>query len=312
MNALVFQVLTLLVTAGGPAPSDNVLLKELVKRGVEMPNGQVVCLPDPTMAEGLNEEQQAAVLKAVAPRGQVEEFLDKASSAPISLKLVKSNVGNDFTRKVNLCFVVYGDWNVLTSDQFSNSILKVGKPNNANNGSMVSKAGYLKAAELAARVLSTRSTPSLKEYFLYTTLDLFQRVELSATRFCVATKTPTGVIVAAKVDPRLARDKEYPNQWRAINKGAAAVAELGPPQPYSGAAFYAKVTRLIKPENAVVVEFHEVFYEPRAWFGQDENLMPSELRKIIPFQVKQFRIKLLRATLDQTAKKSSEETPVAN
>ena len=67
---------------------------------------------------------------------------------------------------------------------------------------------------------------------------------------------------------------------------------LGPPQPYSGAAFYAKVTRLIKPENAIFVEFHQVFYEPRAWFGEDDNLMPSELRKIIPFEVKQFRSKL--------------------
>ena len=46
---------------------------------------------------------------------------------------------------------------------------------------------------------------------------------------------------------------------------------MGKPEPYSGgAAFYAKVTRLIKPENAIFVEFHQVFYEPRAWFGKDD------------------------------------------
>ena len=117
-------------------------------------------------------------------------------------------------------FVVYGDWNVLTSDEFSKTILKEGKAKNGKNEGMVSKAGYLKAPELAVRGLTTRSTPDLKEYFLYTTFKLFDRVELSATRFGVATKTPAGVIVAAKVDPRFAKDKEYPNQWREIGRNA--------------------------------------------------------------------------------------------
>ena len=79
MNALVFQVLTVLVAAGGPAAPENTLLKELVEKGVEMPDGQVVRLPAPTMAEGLNAEQQAAVLAKTATLGRttVEQFLDK-------------------------------------------------------------------------------------------------------------------------------------------------------------------------------------------------------------------------------------------
>ena len=84
---------------------------------------------------------------------------------------------------------------------------------------MVSKAGYLKARTTCFfRKLTTRSTNDLKEYFLYTTFNLFDQVELSATQFCVATKTPAGVTVAAKVNPRFAIDKQnpekqYPNQW---------------------------------------------------------------------------------------------------
>ena len=70
MNALVFQVLTVLAAAGGPAAPENALLKELVEKGVEMPDGQVVHLPAPTMAEGLNAEQQAAVLAKTATAGQ--------------------------------------------------------------------------------------------------------------------------------------------------------------------------------------------------------------------------------------------------
>ena len=172
---------------------------------------------------------------------------------------------------------------------------------------MVSKAGYLKPPELAVRGLATRSTPDLKEYFLYTTFKLFERVELSATRFGVATKTPAESSLPRRSIRGLPKTRQYPNQWREIDKNALGNIVLGPPQPYSGAAFYAKVTRLIKPENAIFVEFHQVFYEPQAWFGEDENLMPSELRKIIPFEVKQFRGKLARATQDQAEKKPAEK-----
>jgi len=315
MNALVFQILTVLVTVCAPEPpvaSENALLKELVEKGVKLPDGQVVCLPAPMMAEGLNEKQQAAVLAAIAPRGKTQEFLDKfldkGSSAPVSMKLGKiaSKAGDDVIRTANVCFIVYGDWGVLTSDEFSRDILKVGKPGSEKKEGMVSRAGYLKTTEQLPRGLATRAKPGVKEYFLYTTFRLFERVELSTTRFGAATKTPTGVIVAAKVDPQFAKDKEYPNQWREILKDAQGEAQLGPPQPYSGAAFYAKVTRLIKPENAIFVEFHQIFYEPRAWFGEDENLMPSQLRRIIPFKVKEFRIKLLRAT-EEAEKKPVEK-----
>jgi hypothetical protein len=308
MNGLVFHVLAVLAGAGAPTAPENELLNELVTKGVVMPDGQIVRLPVPTMGEGLNEQQQAAVLTAIAPRGNVEEFLDKATN-PVVLKLGKkpSATGDDVIRTVNASFVVYGDWNVLTSDEFSKGILKEGKTKNGKTEGMVSKAGYLKVPELTVRRLSTRSMPDLKEYYLYTTFKLFERVEVSATRFGVATRTPSGVIVAAKICPRFAKDKEYPNQWRAIDRNAVGDIVLGPLQPYSGAGFYAKVTRLIKPDDAIFVEFHEVCYEPRGWFGEDDNRLPSELRKIIPFEVKTFRAKLAKATLEQAEKKADEQ-----
>ena len=108
MNTLVFRVLTVLAAAGSPAMTENsgcyaadpgqpvfvaavipaipenTLLKELVEKGVEMPDGQVVALPAPTMPEGLSEVQQTAVLTKSASLGKatLQQFLDKASSAP--------------------------------------------------------------------------------------------------------------------------------------------------------------------------------------------------------------------------------------
>jgi hypothetical protein len=37
--------------------------------------------------------------------------------------------------------------------------------------------------------------------------------------------------------------------------------------------------------------------------------MPSELRRIIPFEVKEFRVKLARTTLDRAEKKPGAEKP---
>lgn len=219
MNVLFLQILTVLLAAGDPAATENALLKELVEAGVEMPDGQVAYLPAPTMAEGLNEAQQAAVLTKAATFGKwtLEKFLDEHSNAPVTLKLFKraaGKTGDDIIRTVTLYFVVYGDWNVLTSDEFSKGILNEEKTKNGKTEGMVSKAGYLKPPDLAIRRLTTRSTPVLKEYFLYTTLKLFEQVEVSTTRFGVATKTPTGVIVAARVDPCFAKNKAFPNQSR--------------------------------------------------------------------------------------------------
>ena len=70
----------------------------------------------------------------------------------------------------------------------------------------------------------------------------------------------------------------------------------------------AEAPEVAKPANAIFVEFHQVFYEPRAWFGEDENLTPAELRKILPFEVKEFRGKLARATLE-AEKKPGEDQP---
>ena len=64
MNSIAFQLLTLLISAGGTAAPENALLTKLVTEGVKMSDGQIVPLPAPLMAEGLTTEQQAEVLKA--------------------------------------------------------------------------------------------------------------------------------------------------------------------------------------------------------------------------------------------------------
>ena len=111
---------------------------------------------------------------ATLAKTTLPQFLAKASNAQFNLKVAKipSKIGDDLIRTVNAGFIVYGDWNVLTSDQFAKGIVKAGQANNQSNGGMVQTAGYLNANELLFRKLTTRSAANLKEYFLYTTFDL--------------------------------------------------------------------------------------------------------------------------------------------
>ena len=89
MNAVALGMLTVFVSAGGTPAAENPVLTDLVNKGVTMPDGEVVKLPPPLMAEGLTRAQQAAVLKHEAPRGDVLEFTGTRSNAPVSLKMFR-------------------------------------------------------------------------------------------------------------------------------------------------------------------------------------------------------------------------------
>jgi hypothetical protein len=320
MNLIAFHILTVLASAGGAAAPENELQTELITKGVTMPDGRPVNLLAPLMPDGMTPAQQAEVLKQEAPLHDVPAFTSTRSNAPVSIKLGRraSGAGNDLIRTINVSFIVYGDWDVLTGKSFSESILKEDKAKNnqQQGGTAVLKAGYLKAPEMAVRGISARSTANLKEYYLYTTIKLFDEVEVSVTRFGAATKTPTGVVVAAKVDTRFANDKQFPNEWRPITRNAAGNPVIGAPQPYplagakdcSGAGFYAKVTRLAKPDNAIFIEFHSTLYEPEGWFGSgNAGRLPTQLKTVIPFEVEQFRKRLRKATDDAAAEKKGEK-----
>ena len=106
---------------------------------------------------------------------------------------------------------------------------------------------------------------------------LFDMVEVSATRYAVLTKTPRSITLAAQVDPRFVGDEQYPNQWRAVTKDAVGKIVFGSPQPYAGAGFYVKATRLELPKDAIFVEYHSVFQEPAGWF-EGQNTLPQNCR----------------------------------
>ena len=162
-------------------------------------------------------------------------------------------------------------------------------------------AGFLTDKEMANRKLKSVTEKHWGDRYFYSTFSLFDMVEVRATRYAVLSETPDGVVVAGRIDPRFAKDPKYPNQWRAIDKDALGNPVLGPKQPYSGTGFYVKVTRLKSPKDAIFFEFHSAYNEPYGWFNGAPTLS-SKVGTITRFKVKDFRIKLARASQEAEEK----------
>ncbi|MGA2616397.1 MAG: hypothetical protein ABSF26_02230 [Thermoguttaceae bacterium] len=300
MHAVLFSMLAAVTAAGGAAPPDNPVLAALVRKGVAAPDGSAVKLAAPTMADGLDAEAQAEILTQLAAPHTLPEFLDKSSSAPIALKVKTIHRGQATFRTVDLGFVAHGNWQTLISKKFTESAFKEKK--GQANGHVVSQLGFLTAEEMEARGLEPRAKGGQQERYFYTTFMLFDMVEVSATRYALLGQTRSSIVLAARVDPRFAGDAQYPNQWRTVSRDATAKVAYGKPQPYAGAGFYVKVTRLAKPAEAIFVEYHSAFHEPQGWFDGG-NTLRAKLPLIAQHEAKEFRGRLAKASQDDTAPK---------
>jgi hypothetical protein len=301
MNSTLFS-LVLLALAAGPA-DENPVLRELIEKGVAMSDGAAVKLRAPILADGLDAAaQRAAIDKVADARSSAEELVRKSFYAPVVVKVrtVTSSKGEGSTvRAVDLWFVVHGDWNTLTSQQFLESVVK---PKDEGRSRVVSKSGMLTEKELAARKLTAAIRKGYEERFVYSTISLFERAEISSTRFAVVTTGKDSVVAAGKIDPRFAKDPDYPNQWRPLLRDEQAEIKPGPAQPWAHAGGYAKITRLKEPADAVLIECHLVYEEPYGWFD-GANLVKQKAPLMVQEKVRTLRRKLAVAAAEGTAKK---------
>ena len=101
------------------------------------------------------------------------------------------------------------------------------------------------------------------------------------------------MLVAGEIDPRFQGDPEFPNQWQSIIK-EGGTTKLGPAMPWSGAAFYLKITKLAEPAGALFIEQHVIFAEPMGWFN-GANLLRSKLPLAVQINVRSMRKEWLKA-----------------
>ena len=293
MCTLVLFFCSFAAPGADPAEQANAVLTELVEAGITMPDGTAVRLPPPSMPDGLDAKQQrAAIGKLPGIRHTVDELLRKSAVAPFELRVKAANPKAEAVAwQVDVWFVAYGTLEQVSQEDFLKRWSDLGGSSDDEEGG-VSRAGKLSDEEIADRKLFDGSGEHKDEYFLYSTFELFNKVQLSATRRAMISRSDDSLLVAAMVDPRFAGDETYPNEWRPMTRDDLGKISVGKPQPYEHAGFYAKVTQLKEPAGALFIEYHQVFNEPKAWF-KGVNLLRSKIPIAAQDSVRDFRRKVM-------------------
>jgi hypothetical protein len=293
-------LLVALIAADAPV-GEIPAFTEMLKTGIKMSDGSMVKLPPPIMADGLDAAGQRAAMEKVA---DAERLLanDYYALVVVKVRNVNRPKGEEpAVRAVDTWFVAHGDWDTLTSKDFLETAMKA---KDKGNSQVVSKSGALSDEEIAQRKLTVAAKEGLEERFLYSKFSLFDRVEISATRFGMLRSGKESVLAAACVDPRFDNDPEYPNQWRSLVRNEQGEITPGPPHLFAHAGGYSKITRLKEPADAVFIESHLVYEEPYGWFD-GVNLVKQKAPLMVQEKVKTFRRKLAAASREKGEKKDT-------
>jgi hypothetical protein len=293
--------------------ADNAIFKELRETGVPLTNGETAKLPAPALADGLDVEgQKAAIEKVVSAEilkagflggGKTDPFVYKLTDIPGKNPGPKPSLG----RHVDLYFVAQGSLATVASEKFMKGQIKK-EGQDPKRG----KAEFYTEDELQQRGLKIVDTGEMKDRYAHIQMPLFSMVQISGTGYGVQTTDKESVLVAFKLDPKLAKDAKYPNEWRPFVNNAAGNKVPGDPTPYEGAGGYLKVTELKGQKLPVVfIEYHLIFDEPHGWFNGAATLS-SKLPTKYDEDVRQFRIDLKNFEKKNPPKKSDQARAAAS
>ena len=230
-------------------------------------------LPPPTMPDGVDAAEQRAIIAAlIRDDYSYEDFTRRSAVAPQRLRIrdVTPSDPEAPARGVDVWFVAH-------DDKFVGWLVSAAK--GAGVGKPLTKEHLRKRG-----IEFADGTP---EAYRHVEFDFLGKVHLRATVRVVWTRTDESVLVAAEVDPRFLGDPEFPNQWQpVVGKGGAR--KLGAANPWGGAGFYLKITKLAEPAGALFVEQHVIFAEPTGWFD-GANLLRSKLPLVVQNNVRTTR-----------------------
>ncbi|MBM3981065.1 MAG: hypothetical protein FJ304_12410 [Planctomycetes bacterium] len=285
MHALVLA--SVLVAPAQPAAHEeaNPLYKTLIGDGIDVGGEAKLKFPKPTLADGLAKDKQTAAIKAlISGKVNYDEFVRVSPVAPQIVTVDTKLPGGAKTapaRSTQVWFVAHGDFKKLEQDEFLDKLIGAGKGTGG-------KGGAVPAADLAKRMIVIADPK--RETVGYVEFDFLDKVRLRLTGHAMWSRTGDSVVAAAEIDPRFKGDKDYPNEWRSVDKAAGTV---GNPQPWGGAAMYLKITKLHEPEGAVFVEQHIIFNEPDGWFD-GKSILTSKLPLVMRESVITFRKEFMK------------------
>jgi hypothetical protein len=270
----------------------NPLYKDLLDPGLVVGPDLRARLPAPTMADGLTPAEQTAVIKKlIAADYEVEEFTRKSVVAPQLLKVrnVTPSDPKAPARGIDVWFVGYGNFDATEDEKFVDRAVNAGRETSDGKGRELTRE------ELGKRKIVLTAEDEKRERIATFSGDFLEKVRIQGIGRAVWSKNAESVVVAGVIDPRFANDADFPNRWRSIIKADGEV-KIGNPQPYGGAGFYLKITKLAEPAGAMFFEQHVVFAEPEGWFDG-----APLLRAKLPIAV-QTTVRAMRREWLKTAK----------
>jgi hypothetical protein len=282
MFAIVLALAVAPAAEPGAHEAANPLYKELLDPGLNVGPNQRVKVAPPQMPDGLDPaKQKAVVTQLIGNDYSYQEFTRKSVVAPNLLKIgdAKSSDPMAPVRTVDVYFVAHGDFKLLDDDKFLDRLVNTGK----NDG----QGRSLTRDELAKRKITLRPEDEKREGYGHVEFDFLEKVRLKVTGRAMWSKNDESVLAAAEIDPRFRGDPELGNEWRPITREGGQ-SKVGQPQPYGGAGFYLKITRLAEPAGAMFIEQHIVFVEPHGWF-EGANLLRSKLPIVVQNNVRTMR-----------------------
>jgi hypothetical protein len=273
----------------------NPVFDDLVKNGVPF-NGGFRKIRPPTLPDGLNAQQQQQEVQAV---------LNKKPGMPVTFKQFTENNLNakyvllidDLTppfggpgqpgHSIDLWFVVWGQLPTLTAPAFLKQQFQP-DPND--------KMDVLQPNDLPANIVPQKVANG-GEWWVHGQFMLLsndQRAQVRATARAFETTNQDSGTVGAIIDKSFNQHPKFPNEWRPVTGKAGGQPQLGQPTPYVSAGGYVKITKLLQPAGALLVEYHMVYDEPNGWFD-GKNLLRPKLNTKTEDDVRNFRRKVKNA-----------------
>ncbi len=293
-------------SASAQGVANNSVFADLLQRGVPF-GGGFRRLPPPTLPDGLNANQQKAAIGAVialkAGKPTYDAFTQNNLNAPYVMVIDDLNPpfggAGQPGHSINLWFVAWGNLNVITDPKF----LKAQFQPDPND-----HIDVLQPTDLPMGI-QTQKIPGGGDWFVhgqFMILSNDQRVQVRGTAHVMETTNNDSGTLGAIVDPRFNQNPNFPNEWRPVvrnangqvQRGPNGKALLGQPSPYVSAGGYLKVTKLIQPAGALLVEYHLVYDEPAGWFG-DRNILRAKLNMKAQDDVRMFRRKVHDASTEK-------------
>lgn len=244
--------------------------------------GVPVTVPEPSMPSGLDAQMQASVLTELAGKYPLDRFTKDSIVAPFTLKrkTIKNSDGERVGHQIDLWFVAYGRLDAIGDEDLFLAMVESKDSDDAGAGQPISDE-ELSARGLKASFVEALGTNMRLAYYQFSS-PVLDRVIVEGVVRRFSSANQDSYFASIALEDAFRRDTKYPNRWWHSRKDIADAVS------YSGFGGYARATKLLGYEDAILVECHAVLHEPQAWFNS-ANLLSSKLPIAVQNTVRKFR-----------------------